>query len=77
MTCLICAGHAESVECATGWEERHCSQCGSYRMSQTLVLVMMEEGQIFDTRRMREWLITRRGCVSIPVIEPHHAILVT
>ncbi|MFV3377871.1 MULTISPECIES: hypothetical protein [Pseudomonas] len=46
-------------------------------MSQTLVLVMMEEEQIFDTPRMREWLITRRGCVSVPVIEPHHAILVT
>jgi len=46
-------------------------------MSQTLVLVMMEEGQIFDTLRMREWLTTRRSCVSIPAIEPHHAILVT
>ena len=49
MSCLICAGHAESVECTLGWEERRCSQCGCYRMSQSLILLMMEEGQIFDT----------------------------
>ncbi len=76
MSCLICAGSAESVECSTGWEERHCSQCGCYRMSQALILVMMEEGQIFDTARMREWLTTRRSVVPVPSIELHHAILV-
>lgn len=46
MSCLICAGQAESVECTGGWEERRCSKCGCYRMSQALILVMMEEGQI-------------------------------
>ncbi len=77
MSCLICAGHADSVECPLGWEERRCSQCGCYRMSQSLILVMMEEGQIFDTERMRAWLAARREEVSIPSIEHHQAILVS
>ena len=76
MTCLICAGHAHTVECATGWEERHCSECGGYRMSQTLILAMMAQGQIFDTPKMRAWLSTRRTVVPIPTIESQHAILV-
>ncbi len=76
MTCLICAGHAHTVECATGWEERHCTECGGYRMSQTLILAMMEQGQIFDTPKMRAWLSTRRDVAPIPTIESHHAILV-
>lgn len=54
MTCLICAGHAHSVECATGWEERYRSECGGYRISQSLILAMMDQGQIFDTSKMRE-----------------------
>ncbi|CAI3804875.1 hypothetical protein GLGCALEP_03736 [Pseudomonas sp. MM221] len=75
MSCLICAGQAQSVECTQGWEERHCSQCGCYRMSQALILVMMEEGQIFDTARMREWLVARRVLVPVPSIDHTQAIL--
>jgi len=75
MSCLICAGHAESVECTLGWEERRCSQCGCYRMSQSLLLLMMEEGQMFATERMRQWLVVRRGQVPVPAIDHEHAIL--
>jgi len=46
-------------------------------MSQSLILVMLEEGQIFDTERMRAWLAARREEVSIPSIEHHQAILVS
>jgi len=75
MSCLICAGQAETVECPSGWEERRCSRCGCYRMSQALILVMMEEGQIFDTERMRQWLATRSDQGSIPSIDQSQAIL--
>ncbi|MFV3290323.1 hypothetical protein ACNFBR_16440 [Pseudomonas sp. NY11955] len=44
-------------------------------MSQALILVMMEEGQIFDTVRMREWLALRRVAVPIPSIDQSQAIL--
>jgi hypothetical protein len=44
-------------------------------MSQTLILLMMEEGQIFDTARMREWLTARRVQVPVPSIDHHQAIL--
>lgn len=75
MSCLICAGIAESIECAVGWEERNCPQCGCYRMSQVLVLAMMEEGQIFDAEKMRQWLGMCRNVARVPTIEPHQAIL--
>ncbi|MFB4391781.1 MULTISPECIES: hypothetical protein [unclassified Pseudomonas] len=45
-------------------------------MSQALILEMMDEGQIFDTERMRQWLVARRDVVAVPSIEPHQAILV-
>ena len=76
MSCLICAGSAESIECSPGWEERRCPQCGCYRMSQSLVLLMMDEGQIFDSVKMREWLQVRRGVVPVPSIEFNQAIRV-
>ncbi|AGN81751.1 MULTISPECIES: hypothetical protein [Pseudomonas] len=44
-------------------------------MSQALILVMMEEGQIFDTARMREWLAARRVLVPVPSIDHTQAIL--
>ena len=76
MSCLICAGQAQSVECVHGWEERQCSQCGHYRMSQALILLMMDEGQIFDTGLMRQWLTARRDLEAIPVIDHRQAIWV-
>lgn len=76
MSCLICAGQAQAIDCPAGWEERCCAQCGCYRMSQALILEMMDEGQIFDTERMRQWLVARRDVVAVPSIEPHQAILV-
>jgi len=75
MSCLICAGHAQSIECAAGWEERECSECGCYRMSQALILSMMEEGQIFDAGKMRQWLKLRRSGAAIPFIDAGVAIL--
>ncbi|MQG95615.1 hypothetical protein F6X59_23270 [Pseudomonas sp. MN1F] len=75
MSCLICAGQAESVECDSGWEERRCPQCGCYRMSQSLILRMMEEGQIFDAERMRQWLTSRRDVIPVPCIDHGQAIL--
>ncbi|MFG0409858.1 hypothetical protein [Pseudomonas sp. NY5710] len=44
-------------------------------MSQSLILAMMDEGQIFDTERMREWLVEQRGQVPVPDIDHNHAIL--
>ncbi|WP_369986773.1 hypothetical protein [Pseudomonas xanthosomatis] len=45
-------------------------------MSQALVLWMMDEGQIFDAQRMRDWLAGRRVEGEVPVIELHEAIVV-
>ncbi|MEJ5039256.1 hypothetical protein KH389_10545 [Pseudomonas qingdaonensis] len=45
-------------------------------MSQKLILTMMDEGQIFDACKMRQWLDTRRCVVPIPTIDVHEAILV-
>lgn len=76
MSCLICAGQAESVTCIQGWEERQCSQCGHYRMAQALILLMMDEGQIFDISLMRQWLTARRDMEAVPLIDHRQAIWV-
>ncbi|WP_419709644.1 hypothetical protein [Pseudomonas sp. NFX224] len=75
MSCLICAGRAETIDCMEGWEERFCSQCGRYRMSQALVLTLMDQGQIFDTGQMRRWLEAQRCAVPVPFIDAHQALL--
>ncbi|MFG0863113.1 hypothetical protein [Pseudomonas sp. CJQ_13] len=44
-------------------------------MSQALIVLMMDEGQIFDTERMRAWLVSRRDVMPVPTIEHGQAIL--
>lgn len=75
MSCLICAGDADTIESQAGWEERDCGRCGRYRFSQSLVLMLMEQGQIFDTVKMRQWLDTQRMTIESPSIEIHEALL--
>lgn len=74
MSCLICAGYAETIE-AQDWEERRCDTCGHYKMSRALVISLMEQGQIFDVDKMRLWLNQRRSVELVPVVEPHEALL--
>lgn len=75
MSCLICAGNAERIKCEGLWEERDCPSCGRYRVSDALVLTLMEQGQIFDVHEMRIWLGERRKKGQIPCIEVHEALL--
>ena len=77
MSCLICAGNAETIERVQGWEERRCSECGRYRMSQALVLTLMDQGQIFDEEKMRRWLKAQRCAVPVPCIDAPEAQLAT
>jgi hypothetical protein len=74
MSCLICAGHAETVE-AQEWEERRCDSCGHYRMSRALILCLMQQGQIFDVDKMRLWLERQRSVEAVPTVELHEALL--
>ncbi|WP_433739831.1 hypothetical protein [Pseudomonas putida] len=76
MSCLICAGTAESYQVGDDFEERNCPSCGHYRISRALVLTLMEQGQIFDVNRMRYWLTEKRKLTDIPTIEIHEALLV-
>lgn len=76
MSCLICAGTAERILCDGDWEERDCPSCGHYRVSDALVLTLMEQGQIFDVSKMRIWLAEKRRDGAIPYIEIHEALLV-
>lgn len=77
MSCLICADAAESIEAGEALFERKCAQCGHYRIPIHLVLELMEQGQIFNVPSMRGWLAERRQTDAIPVIEAHHAQLVS
>ncbi len=75
MGCLICTGTAETIGGTENWEERDCSECGRYRMDASLVLTLMEQGQIFDVKKMRAWLKHQRNTVEIPHIFAHNALL--
>lgn len=76
MNCLICVGVAERIECSGPWEERDCPICGRYRVSDDLLLTLMEQGQIFDINKTRRWLDSKRQGGCTPVIEIHEALLV-
>lgn len=66
MTCLICAGPAEEIDCPSQLEERRCAVCGRYRISNALVRTLMDEGQIFDLVKVREWLKGNGALPDIP-----------
>lgn len=76
MNCLICVGVAQRIECEGPWEERDCPECGRYRVSDELILALMDQGQIFDVAKTRGWLDDRRTVATIPSIEMHEALLV-
>jgi hypothetical protein len=75
MTCLICVGVAERIQCTGPWEERNCPDCGHYRVSDELLLALMEQGQIFDIDKTRDWLRERRFQFAIPLIQADEALL--
>ena len=76
MNCLICVGVAQRIECQGPWEERDCPDCGRYRVSDALILALIDQGLIFDVAKTRGWLDNRRRVVAIPSIEMHEALLV-
>ena len=76
MNCLICVGVAQRIECQGPWEERDCPECGRYRVSDQLILALIDQGLIFDVAKTRGWLDNRRRVVAIPSIEMHEALLV-
>lgn len=75
MSCLVCAGIAERVPCQGLWEERNCPICGRYRMADALILTLMEQGQIFDVAKTREWLVKRHLVEIVPCIESVEGLL--
>lgn len=77
MNCLICVGVAERVKCDGPWEERDCPECGRYRISDELILALMDQGQIFDVLKARGWLDTRRTEGFLPCIQSPEGLLVT
>jgi hypothetical protein len=74
MTCLICAGAAARIVCQGPWEERDCPSCGRYRVADALILTLMEQGQIFDVGKTRNWLERQRLTDTLPCIEIHMAL---
>lgn len=57
------------------WEERDCPACGRYRVSDELILALMDQGQIFDVSKTRDMLNSRRLEGAVPTIEIHEALL--
>lgn len=77
MNCLICVNAAERIQCHGPWEERNCPDCGRYRVSDELILALIDQGQIFDVVKTRGWLDSQRAQVAIPAIVKSEALLVS
>ncbi|MFK3971510.1 hypothetical protein ACI2KS_12355 [Pseudomonas sp. NPDC087358] len=75
MSCLICAGPAERVVCSGNWEERKCGECGHYRIPDSLVLALMDQGQIFDIPKARAYLMSQRAASMVPSIDSVDGLL--
>ena len=77
MSCLVCAGVAERIQCHGAWAKRDCPAARDrYGIADALVLAMIEEGQIFDVSKTRIWLTIKRKQEAIPAIEIHEALVV-
>lgn len=68
MNCLICTTPAERFASCDHWEERVCPSCGHYKISLLLISTMIEQGQIFDIHKTREWLVIERVSTPAPAI---------
>lgn len=76
MNCLICVGVAQRIQCDGPWEERDCPNCGRYRVSDELLMTLMDQGQVFDIEKTRHWLDSQRKKDGMtPSIEMHEALL--
>jgi len=76
MNCLICVGVAERIPCEGPWEERDCPGCGRYKVSDVLIMTLMDQGQVFDIKKTRKWLNDKRRDGVVPCIEIHEALLI-
>lgn len=70
-------GVAERVMCDGPWEERDCPVCGRYRISDDLILALMDQGHIFDVLKVRGWLDMRLTDGFLPCIKSPEGLLVT
>jgi hypothetical protein len=75
MNCLICVGVAQRIQCHGPWEERDCPDCGHYRVCDQLLLALMDQGQVFDVGKTRDWLRSRRQPGITPLIDRQEALL--
>lgn len=75
MNCLICTELAEQFASCDQWEERVCPDCGHYKISLQLISAMIDQGQIFNIRKTREWLAIVRASSPAPAICFENVIL--
>lgn len=74
MCCLICGQERCRRRSLGDWEEHCCIDCGHYRVSINLLIVMEIQGVEFDIEQTRKWLSALRKIDPIPGIVAKNAI---
>ncbi|HLD67225.1 MAG TPA: hypothetical protein VJA19_14385 [Pseudomonas sp.] len=76
MSCLICGAGARVVQTEGGHcEERHCAECGHYKVARTLLSTM--GGMVFDVDKTRQWISSNGAHGQTPKLSPLYACLVS
>ena len=74
MECFICATNAREVTPSGDYKQLACPECGEYKISNTAIQVMKNDGRKFDIERSREWLNSFLGSGQIPKIDDDKAL---
>jgi DNA-directed RNA polymerase subunit RPC12/RpoP len=72
MICEICGGLAVRVDAGSKYEERACPQCGHYRITGKVLVLMKAHDWRFDVDLTQRW-IAAQGVGIIPTIDSHQA----
>ena len=68
MSCVICKNPFARTKCAGVGQEFHCPDCGSGRVSQELLNLMMVLNLQLDLGRCRRWLKERKLTDPLPIM---------
>jgi tRNA(Ile2) C34 agmatinyltransferase TiaS len=68
MTCVICENPGARMVSVGVWQEFHCPDCGSGRVSGELLNLMMLLNLKLDVEPSRRWVLERKLCDPLPMM---------
>lgn len=75
MTCVICLNPVARVVSGGVWQEFHCPDCGSGRVSGELLNLMTLLNLELDIEPVRRWVLERRRSDPLPMMQVSDILL--